>query len=216
MADASLRVQGDEPIGTISPRLYGHVAEHLGRCCYDGLWVGRQQTEIPADGRFHNDVVALEGFHRQCRVLTLANLVQIVNVLQAPVMTDGASFWRTPTYDVFQLHPMHLNATALPIDVTSGPSPPDGASAISGTVSQSGAGVTITLINAHRREDVEISVGGVPRTGIATGQILTASTPAAENDATSPGRVVPIPLSAFPDGAANWRVTLPPHSIATI
>ena len=24
-------------------RLYGHFAEHLGRCCYDGLWVGTRR-----------------------------------------------------------------------------------------------------------------------------------------------------------------------------
>ena len=35
--------------------------------------------------------VALEGFHRQCNVLTLANLAQIVNVLQSVVMTEGAA-----------------------------------------------------------------------------------------------------------------------------
>src|SRR3712207_7065426 len=37
--------------------------------------------------------LALAGFHRQCRVLSLANLAQVVNVLQAPVMTDGPRLW---------------------------------------------------------------------------------------------------------------------------
>ena len=40
MQDTVLTVRRDAPIGTISPRLYGHFAEHLGRCCYDGLWNG--------------------------------------------------------------------------------------------------------------------------------------------------------------------------------
>ena len=40
MIETRLEVRADAPIGTISPRLYGHFAEHLGRCCYDGLWVG--------------------------------------------------------------------------------------------------------------------------------------------------------------------------------
>ena len=40
------RTELGAPIGTISPRLYGHFAEHLGRCCYDGLWVGNQRTSI--------------------------------------------------------------------------------------------------------------------------------------------------------------------------
>src|SRR5690242_8300395 len=58
MVDATLWVRADEPIGTISPRLYGHFAEHLGRCCYDGLWVGREQTAIPTDHGFRSDLVA--------------------------------------------------------------------------------------------------------------------------------------------------------------
>ena len=28
-----------DPIGTINPNIYGHFAEHLGRCIYDGIWV---------------------------------------------------------------------------------------------------------------------------------------------------------------------------------
>jgi len=48
--------------------------------------------------------VGLEGLHRQCDILTLANLAQVVNVLHAPVMTEGAAMWVTPTYYAFQLH----------------------------------------------------------------------------------------------------------------
>src|SRR5688572_16082622 len=57
MADTVLTVLSDRPIGTISPRLYGHFAEHLGRCCYDGLWVGSQNTAIPHSGGFRTDVI---------------------------------------------------------------------------------------------------------------------------------------------------------------
>ena len=54
---------------------------------------------------------------RWCQVLTLANLAQIVNVLQAVVMTEGPRFWRTPTYHALRLHAPHLGATALPVVV---------------------------------------------------------------------------------------------------
>ncbi len=32
----------------ISRHIYGHFAEHLGRCIYEGLWVG-PDSPIPAD-----------------------------------------------------------------------------------------------------------------------------------------------------------------------
>ena len=33
-------------VGTISPNIYGHFSEHLGRCIYDGLYVG-DDPDIP-------------------------------------------------------------------------------------------------------------------------------------------------------------------------
>ena len=46
MTQTTVAVRTADPIGTISPRLYGHFAEHLARCCYDGLWVGADEREI--------------------------------------------------------------------------------------------------------------------------------------------------------------------------
>src|SRR4051794_18652195 len=57
MIETTLTLRSEQPIGTISPRLYGHFAEHLGRCCYDGLWIGNQRTDIPSYGGFRKDVV---------------------------------------------------------------------------------------------------------------------------------------------------------------
>ncbi len=45
-ADARIEVLIDEPIGTISPNLYGHFTEHIGGVIYDGVWVG-EQSRIP-------------------------------------------------------------------------------------------------------------------------------------------------------------------------
>lgn len=35
-----LTIQADAPKGTISRNLYGQFSEHLGRCIYEGIWVG--------------------------------------------------------------------------------------------------------------------------------------------------------------------------------
>ncbi len=42
--------------GQISKYIYGHFAEHLGRCIYDGFWVGRE-SEIPNINGIRKDVV---------------------------------------------------------------------------------------------------------------------------------------------------------------
>ncbi len=46
----------DEPIGSINPNLYGHFAEHLGTCIYEGIWVG-EDSPIPNTEGIRNDVV---------------------------------------------------------------------------------------------------------------------------------------------------------------
>jgi alpha-L-arabinofuranosidase len=39
-ADSRIEILLDEPLGTISPNIYGHFTEHLGGVIYDGIWVG--------------------------------------------------------------------------------------------------------------------------------------------------------------------------------
>jgi alpha-N-arabinofuranosidase len=41
----------------ISKHIYGHFAEHLGRCIYDGFYVGDKNTKIPNTGGVRNDVI---------------------------------------------------------------------------------------------------------------------------------------------------------------
>jgi alpha-L-arabinofuranosidase len=48
-ASARVEILPDEPIGTISPQIYGHFTEHLGGCIYDGIWVG-ENSKIPNVG----------------------------------------------------------------------------------------------------------------------------------------------------------------------
>src|SRR5436853_4033965 len=57
MPDITLQIRPDNPIGRISPRLYGHFAEHLGRCCYEGLCIDMARTDIPQQNGFRTDVL---------------------------------------------------------------------------------------------------------------------------------------------------------------
>jgi alpha-N-arabinofuranosidase len=160
--------------------------------------------------------VALEGFHRQCRVLTLANLAQVVNVLHAPVMTDGPRMWLTPTYHVLRLHAPHLGATALPVEIAQSDSLPDGTSRVTATASQSAAGLAVTVINRHLDQAASVGIRAGEFTGAAQGQLLAADTPGAGNSAEAPDRVAPVPLSVAADGPDALRIELPPHAVATI
>lgn len=41
----------------INKNIYGHFAEHLGRCIYDGIYVGDKNSKIPNTGGVRNDVI---------------------------------------------------------------------------------------------------------------------------------------------------------------
>ncbi len=47
----------------------------------------------------------------------MANIAQMVNVLQAMVLTDNEKMVLTPTYYVFRMFKAHQGATMIPIDL---------------------------------------------------------------------------------------------------
>lgn len=54
---AKLVINADLPKNVINKNIYGHFAEHLGRCIYEGLWVG-EDSPIPNTDGIRNDVIA--------------------------------------------------------------------------------------------------------------------------------------------------------------
>ena len=53
---AKLLINENKVEGTIAPEIYGHFSEHLGRCIYEGLYVG-ENSEIPNVNGMRCDVV---------------------------------------------------------------------------------------------------------------------------------------------------------------
>ena len=45
---AKIIVNNENKKSTIAPEIYGHFSEHLGRCIYEGLFVG-ENSDIPKD-----------------------------------------------------------------------------------------------------------------------------------------------------------------------
>jgi alpha-N-arabinofuranosidase len=49
-ADSRIEVLFDEPLGAISPNIYGHFVENLSGVLYDGIWVGEKSPVPNVDG----------------------------------------------------------------------------------------------------------------------------------------------------------------------
>jgi len=56
ISPAQITIHPNDVIATINPNIYGQFAEHLGRCFYDGVWVGEDSPIANTQG-FRNDVL---------------------------------------------------------------------------------------------------------------------------------------------------------------
>lgn len=57
MSEASISIWPELKKAVISPMIYGHFAEHLGRCIYEGIWVG-ESSRVPNEKGIRLDVLA--------------------------------------------------------------------------------------------------------------------------------------------------------------
>ena len=53
---AKLVINETKILGRVEPEIYGHFSEHLGRCIYEGLYVG-EKSDIPNVKGMRKDVV---------------------------------------------------------------------------------------------------------------------------------------------------------------
>lgn len=56
MKKISILINADDKLGHISPEIYGHFSEHLGRCIYNGIYVG-ENSPIPNTDGIRNDII---------------------------------------------------------------------------------------------------------------------------------------------------------------
>ncbi len=55
-------------------------------------------------------------FHAHAKRVQMTNIAQMVNVLQAMILTEGPKMALTPTYHVFQMYIPFQGATFLPTE----------------------------------------------------------------------------------------------------
>ncbi len=151
--------------------------------------------------------VALEGFHQECQSLSLANLAQIVNVLHAPIMTEGDRMWLTPTYHALRLHACHRGATAYRVAVEGGEMLPDGGPAVSATATSGG----VTVTNRHLHQPAHVVIEGDWESAL----LLAGDSPRDQNGPGHEDKVKLVPLAVTREGTAV-ALELPPHSMCTL
>lgn len=164
---------------------------------------------------------SLDIFNRHADRVRGANIAQMVNVLQAMILTRGPQMILTPTYHVFDFYTVHHDAVMLPltaVDAGRYGVGRDSVPAVSASASRDRRGVmhvTMSNLDPTRARTAELEVRGA---GVmaATGRVLTAPAITSHNTFESPNVVQP---AAFTGArVANGRVTvaLPPRSVVVL
>ena len=149
-----------------------------------------------------------------------ANIAQMVNVLQAMILTDGDRMILTPTYHVFALFTPHHDATLLPTSLDEGSYTFEGDSipAVSASASRDSAGtIHLTLVNLdpNASRTVAADIRGT-RVATVSGRMLTAGTMNAHNAFDAPDAVRPAAFRGARLDGGTVTIELPAKSVVVI
>jgi len=149
-------------------------------------------------------------FHRHAARVRMTNIAQMVNVLQAMILTDKERMLLTPTYHAYRMYTPFQGAASLPLTLGGDTPYRVGGKSIAAVHASAARGVDgkvwVALVNVHpaRAATVALQVAGAPA-GAARGQVLSAAALDAHNTFARPRAVEPRPFSAR---AANGALTI--------
>ncbi|TFW34649.1 alpha-N-arabinofuranosidase [Massilia horti] len=151
-------------------------------------------------------------FHGHAERVRMTNIGQMVNVLQAMIITDKDKMLLTPTYHAYKMYVPFQDATSLPVNVANDTPYTFGSSSIPGISASAARGkdgkLYVALVNTNPRQatDVTLNVTGQNVSSVQ-GQVLTADAMDAHNTFQQTQAVKPAPFSArAADGKLTVRV----------
>lgn len=164
--------------------------------------------------------INLNIFHKYSKRVKMANIAQVVNVLQAMVLTEGDRMIVTPTYHVFDMYKVHQDAELLDISFES-PMYKHGSQmipqlSVSASKNEDGM-IHISACNLHHAVSTSVSchIEGIEGKEVS-GQILTHASLNAHNTFDRPEEVAPVKFTevSLKDGELNF--VLPPASVVVL
>jgi alpha-N-arabinofuranosidase len=140
-------------------------------------------------------------FHDHADRVHMTNIAQMVNVLQAMIITDKDKMLLTPTYHAYKMYVPFQDATSLPVALKDNVTYTAGATSVPG-ISASAARAKdgkmyLALVNTNpgQATDVTLNVAGLNIAGVK-GEVLTANAMDAHNTFKQADAVKPAPYSA--------------------
>lgn len=159
----------------------------------------------------------LNTFNNHAKRVKMANLAQVVNVLQAVILTDEEKMILTPTYHVMNMYKVHQDALLLPSEIVNNAMYKE-LPAISVSASKDANGANhISLVNIDPKKEISVEIN-VADLGIkkVTGSILTSSKLQDHNTFENPDKVKPADFKEYKLKKGVLTVKLPPYSLVVL
>jgi alpha-N-arabinofuranosidase len=158
-------------------------------------------------------------FARHADRVRMANIAQMINVLQAMIMTDKAKMVLTPTYHVFRMYLPFQDATFIPVSFDAGTYAHGDISlpridAIAAKDKTGKLWLEITNVDSNKAAEIVVSIAGM-NAASAVGETLTAPKVDSVNSFEAPNTVVPKPLAATLQGG-RLTLKLGPKSVTVV
>ncbi len=157
-------------------------------------------------------------FHAHAQRVRMTNIAQMINVLQAMVLTDKERMLVTPTYHVFEMYKPFQNATTLATEFTP-PSYQHGdvtipALSLSAARGADGA-IHLALVNTDPNKPARLAARIVGATSAARLEARVLVTPAmnTHNTFDKPDAVRPAPFKGAKRNGDTWTFELPARSV---
>jgi alpha-N-arabinofuranosidase len=164
--------------------------------------------------------VTLNIFNNHSDRVRMANLAQVVNVLQAVILTSGNKLLLTPTYHVMEMYNVHQDAKWIPVTVKSNDYVLDGERlpAVSVSASKDSLGRThVSLVNIDAKNEQEVLLhfnGG--KYSSLEGRILTAARLQDHNTFEAPDKIRPSVFKGAVWKGKDLQVKLPAFSVVVL
>ena len=164
--------------------------------------------------------IHLDIFARHADRVKMSAIAQMVNVLQAMILTSDSQMVLTPTYHVFHMYKPWQDATVLPLEVNA-PAYASGAftmPSVSGSAVRAKDGKTwigLSNLNPNRGQRVTVKLQGVAG-GAVAGQVLTAAAMDGHNSFETPDVVQPAPFTGAVLKGGVLTIELPAKSVVVL
>lgn len=148
-----------------------------------------------------------------------ANIAQMINVLQAMILTDGPKMVLTPTYHVYHMYVPFQGARLVPVSFDGGTYQYGAISvprvdAVAARDTKGRLWLAVTNVDPERSATVLATIAGT-HAHSAIGQVLTAPAVDSHNSFERPNAVDPAPYRGRASGG-KLVLDLPPKSVAVV